>query len=81
MFVLFFILRPLINFIMTKDRIEDVGERKLPAAAVPARLEAAGISMDMEELEDEGLKEIDAVKKLAGRDARKFAELLRNWLR
>jgi flagellar M-ring protein FliF len=80
-FVFLFILRPLTKFIMSKDRIEDVGERKLPAAAAPARLEAAGISLDLEELEDEGLKDLDAVKKLAGRDARKFAELLRNWLR
>jgi flagellar biosynthesis/type III secretory pathway M-ring protein FliF/YscJ len=30
---------------------------------------------------DESLEGLDAVRNLAGRDSKKFAELLRNWLR
>lgn len=82
-FTLFFILRPLIKFIMTRDRVGEVGERALPAAAGggPVRPEDKGVSPDLEELGDEGFKEVEAVRNLAGQDARKFAELLRNWLK
>ncbi|MBW2644632.1 MAG: flagellar M-ring protein FliF [Deltaproteobacteria bacterium] len=74
MLVLFFVLRPLIKFILTKDRIREVGGRALPAAASSSGLEIGG---EM----DENLRGVDVVRNLAGRDARKFAELLRNWLK
>jgi len=81
MLVLFFVLCPLIKFILTKDRIGDVGERKLPAAASPAGLEDKGVSLELGGEMDESLRGVDVVRSLAGRDAQKFAELLRNWLR
>lgn len=80
--VFLFILRPLIKFIMTKDRMEAIGERRLPVPADSSvRLEDRSVLLDLEEPGDKGLKEIDAVSNLASRDARKFAELLRNWLK
>ena len=72
--VLFFVLRPLIKFILTKDRTIGAGGRALPAAASLSGLEIGG---EM----GENLRGVDAVRDLAGRDARKFAELLRNWLK
>ncbi|HUV49859.1 MAG TPA: flagellar basal-body MS-ring/collar protein FliF [Anaerolineae bacterium] len=84
-FVLFFILRPLIKFIMTKDRIGGVGAKGLPAAAdglagpKGGRSPLVEIGVDLED--DESLRGLDAVRNLAGRDAQKFAELLRNWLK
>ena len=79
-FVLFFILRPLIKFIMTKDIIEDVGAKRLPSVS-GAYLQDKDISLDMEEEMDESLRGVDVVRNLAGRDSQKFAELLRNWLK
>ena len=76
-FVLFFILRPLIKFIMTK---EIGGGRVLPVGVAQSQDE--GVFLDLGGGEpDETLKGLDAVKNLAAHDAKKFAELLRNWLR
>ncbi|RZB34905.1 MAG: flagellar M-ring protein FliF [Desulfobacteraceae bacterium Eth-SRB1] len=78
--VLFFILRPLIKFIMTKDRNKKIGAVELPPVGV-AELPGKNISLDLGEEMDESLKGLDVVRELAGRDSRNFAELLRNWLR
>ncbi|MBW2647638.1 MAG: flagellar M-ring protein FliF, partial [Deltaproteobacteria bacterium] len=74
MLILFFVLRPLIKFISAKDKIGDVGGKTLPAAASSFDREIGG---EM----GENLRSVDAVRDLAGRDARKFAELLGNWLK
>jgi len=81
--ILFFILRPLIKFIMTKDRIGDAGAKRLPvpAAAGTVGPEDEGVSLEIGGEMDESLKGLDAVRNLASRDSQKFAELLRNWLR
>jgi len=83
MLTLFFILRPLIKFIMTKDRTGDVGERAMQAATAggSVSLEDKGVSLELGEPGGEGFKQVEAVRNLAGRDARTFAELLRNWLK
>ena len=78
--VLFFVLRPLIKFIMTRDRTEEIGAGGLPSVSV-AQLSGKNISLDLGGEMDESLKGLDAVRELAGRDARNFAELLRNWLK
>ncbi|MBW2600135.1 MAG: flagellar M-ring protein FliF, partial [Deltaproteobacteria bacterium] len=79
---LFFILRPLIKFIMTRDRIGDAGAKRLPAAAGGTGIPAGeGVSLEIGGEMDESLKGVDAVRNLADRDAKKFAELLRNWLK
>ncbi len=81
MFVLFFILRPLINFIMTKDMTKEIGAGGLPSVDV-AQSQGKDILLDLGGGEmDESLEGLDAVRNLAGRDSKKFAELLRNWLR
>jgi flagellar M-ring protein FliF len=78
---LFFILRPLIKFIMTKDRVKDVGAKGLPpAAGGPVSLAGEGVPLEIGGKMDESLRGVDAVRNLAGRDTQKFAELLRNWL-
>ena len=77
---LFFILRPLIKFIMTMDRNKEIGAGELPPVSV-AQLPGKNISLDLGGETDESLKGLDVVRDLAGRDARNFAELLRNWLK
>jgi flagellar M-ring protein FliF len=79
-FVFLFILRPLTKFIMTKDRIGDVGAKRLPSVS-GAYLQDKNIPLDMKEEMDESLRGVDVVRNLAGRDSQKFAELLRNWLK
>ncbi|MDI6687260.1 MAG: flagellar basal-body MS-ring/collar protein FliF [Desulfobacterales bacterium] len=80
--VLFFVLRPLIKFIMTKDRIGDVGAKRLPGAAGLVGLAGGeGVSVEMGGETDESLRGMDAVRNLAGQDAQKFAELLKHWLK
>nr|MDA3834380.1 flagellar basal-body MS-ring/collar protein FliF [Spirochaetales bacterium] len=80
--VLFFVLRPLIKFIMSKDRIEDVSAKRLQAAAGPVGLAGGeGVPVETGGEMDKSLRDVDAVRNLAGQDAKKFAELLRNWLK
>jgi len=68
--VLLFVLRPLLKFIMAK---ETIGERR--GRALPATTGSFGLGMD------ENLRSVDTVRDLAGRDARKFAQLLGDWLK
>ena len=81
-FLFFFILRPLIKFIVAKDRMEAVGERALPAAAgVLAGPKDESVLLELGKSEDEGPAEITAVKNLAAKDAERFADLLKGWLK
>ncbi|RLC22512.1 MAG: flagellar M-ring protein FliF [Deltaproteobacteria bacterium] len=75
--VLFFILRPLIKFIMTTDLSAG---RALPAGVAQSQNKDVLLDLGGGEM-DESLKGLDVVKKLADQDSKKFAELLRNWLR
>lgn len=79
--ILFFILRPLIKFIMTKDITGEIGAGESPSVEAD-RSQNKDILLDLGGGEiDESLKGLDAVRNLASRDSKKFAELLRNWLR
>ncbi|MBU8911511.1 MAG: flagellar M-ring protein FliF [Desulfobacterales bacterium] len=75
--VLVFILRPLIKFIMTKE----LSAGRAPPVGV-AQSQDKDVFLDLGGGKmDESLKGLDAVKNLADQDSKKFAELLRNWLR
>jgi flagellar M-ring protein FliF len=80
--VLIFVLRPLIKFVVAERTMDEAGMRKLPAiVGGGVNGKGAAIGMDIGEPVDEGLKQIDVVRNMAGQDAQKFAELLRNWLK
>jgi flagellar M-ring protein FliF len=88
MLVLFFVLRPLIKFVLATGEEGEAGIRRLAALSAEgaAQLEAGEVSMKEEkaavtELESEGFKAIETVRNLAGQDAHQFAELLKAWLR
>ncbi len=86
MLVLFFILRPLIKFILATGGERGSVSRSLPATVTErAHLEGGSASLPMggglAELATGGLKEVDVVRKLAGQDARAVAEALKGWLR
>ena len=72
-FVIFFVLRPLIKLFL-KDQEDTVAE---VTPAIDNQLEDNPVLLAPEE-EVEG---IEVVRNLASQDARKFAELLRNWLK
>jgi len=94
MLVLFFVLRPLIKFILTTGEGGEAGIGRLtPVSASGAQLEGGAAAQLADEtarleeesavpqLETQGFKEIELVRSLAGQDAHEFAELLKTWLR
>jgi len=82
MLILLFILRPLIKFVLTESQMKEIGSRELPAiAGGQASSDTVSLSMNQGTAMGEGLNEIDFIRKLADQDAKKFAELLRNWLK
>ncbi len=82
MLILFFVLRPLIKFVLAESTMKEIALRELPAiAGGSVNLEGEGISLGLGEPENQGFKEIDVVRNMADQDAQKFAELLRNWLK
>jgi len=86
MLVLFFVLRPLIKFVLAGGDGE-TAFRRLAAAGAAGGVPPEAPSLQVEQkgavaqLESEGFKEIEMVRNLAGQDARQFAELLKSWLR
>jgi len=81
-----FVVRPLIR--------HTVAQPQRSGEITPAELtlpDEAGVSVElsgksqpqlsMSPFGDRSLSEIDMVKQMAGADSRKFAELLRNWLK
>ena len=78
--ILFFVLRPLIKFVLVESRIKELGIKKLPAVAGGGAGLEGQVSPGLGAPEGEGFKEIDVVRSMADQDAQKFAELLRNWL-
>ena len=73
-FVVFFILRPLVKLLLKWGGDQEVVTPELP-------LENSHMLLGPEIPMDRGLNEIEVVKKLASQDSQKFAELLRNWLK
>ena len=78
--ILFLVLRPLVKFVLVESKIQEVGMKKLPAAAGGGASMEDQVSLGLGAPEGGGFKEIDVVRSMADQDAQKFAELLRNWL-
>ncbi len=79
-FIVFFILRPLVKLLLKGVKDQEAGAPELPSAA-NNQLESSRILLGSERSMQKGLNEVEVVKNLASRDAQKFAELLRNWLK
>ncbi len=77
--LLLFVLRPLVRFVLAKDRVQGSGGREMLVTA-GGRPEDVDDSLQLEEMR-EGTREIAEVKALANKDARVVADLLKNWLR
>jgi len=73
-FVVFFILRPLVRLLLKWGGDQEVVTPELP-------LENSHMLLGPGRAMDRGLNEVEVVKKLASQDAQQFAELLRNWLK
>lgn len=82
--VFLFVIRPLIRNVITASRSMDGSiQRQLPSAESGVSVEWSGKvpPLALSQLEDKHLGEMDMAKQLAGANAKKFAELLRNWLK
>jgi flagellar M-ring protein FliF len=77
--VVFFVLRPLIGFILSRDSGANA-VNSLPDGS-RGQLEGGGVTLALEgSAKNPALKGLETVKTMAGQDARKFAEVLENWL-
>lgn len=81
--VFLFIIRPLVtNMIKTTHRIEENRQPQLPSdTGVSVSLSGPSPQLSLSQFDNKSLSEMDLAKQLAGADSKKFAELLRNWLR
>jgi flagellar M-ring protein FliF len=81
--VFLFIIRPLVrNMINTTHRIEGNIQPQIPSdAGVSVSLSGPSPQLSLSQFENKSLNEMDLAKQLAGADSKKFAELLRNWLK
>ncbi|MBW2593364.1 MAG: hypothetical protein JRE58_10280 [Deltaproteobacteria bacterium] len=79
--VVFFVLRPLIGFILSKDFSAKEVAKSLPYTSEEDRLESGGVSLAIEgSAKDHNLSGLETAKTMAGQNAQKFAEVLENWL-
>ena len=79
-FVTFFVLRPLVRLLLKGLKDKEAGVPEMPSA-IDNQLENSRILLGPEEPMHKELDEVEVVRNLASQDARKFAELLRNWLK
>jgi flagellar M-ring protein FliF len=78
-----FIIRPLLRNLTTSARsIEAQSLTQIPSdTGVSVSLNGQSPRLSLAQFENKALNEIDLAKQLAGADSKKFAELLRNWLK
>ena len=78
-----FVIRPIIGSVISAaQRIEERRQPQLASAAgVSVELSGKTPPLTLEQLEEKPMSEVDLARQLAGADAKKFAELLRNWLK
>ena len=83
LFTFLFIIRPLVrNVITTAHRIEANEQIQLASdAGVSVALGGQPPQRALSPLDEKSLSEMALAKQLAGADSKKFAELLRNWLK
>ena len=81
--VFLIIIRPLVrNIINTAHRTEENREPQIPSdAGVSVSLSGTSPQLSLSQFENKSLNEMELAKQLAGADSKKFAELLRNWLK
>ena len=83
-FVVFFVLRPLLRFLLKGLKNQEIGAPEM-TPAVDNKLKENPILVGPEESVQKEINEeidkVDVVRNLASQDAQKFAELLRNWLK
>jgi flagellar M-ring protein FliF len=82
-FMYLFIIRPLLrNVVSTAQSIEVLRQRQIPGdSGVSVSLSGQTPQLSFTDLDNKSLNEVDFTKQLAGADSKKFAELLRNWLK
>ena len=79
-----FIIRPLMRTVTHAAGVMNVGERqRLPSASGGVSVELSGNvpQMALPHLDEKSLSEMELARHLAGTNSKKFAELLRNWLK
>jgi flagellar M-ring protein FliF len=78
-----FVIRPLIrNVITTAQRIEATEQRTIASdAGVTLALGGQPQPLALAQLDEKSMSEMALAKQLAGADSKKFAELLRNWIK
>jgi flagellar M-ring protein FliF len=85
LFTFLFIIRPLVrNVITTAHRFEANEQRQIASGAgVSVSLGSQGQTpqLALSQLDDKTMSEMALARQLAGADSKKFAELLRNWLK
>jgi flagellar M-ring protein FliF len=82
-FIFLFIIRPLIrNVINSTHRIDENRQPQIASEPVASvSLSGSSPQLSLSQFENKSLTEMDLAKQLAGADSKKFAELLRNWLK
>jgi flagellar M-ring protein FliF len=78
--VFLFVFKPIAGSVAEMGRIQAVSVRQVPQA-VPELRGPAAAPMLTNPLEERAMNETDLTRQLADADAKKFAELLRNWIR
>jgi flagellar M-ring protein FliF len=83
LFTFLFIIRPLVrNVITNANRIEANEQRQItPGTGVSVSLSGQSPQLALSPFDEKPLSEMALTKQLAGADSKKFAELLRNWLK
>ena len=81
--VFLFIIRPLVrNMINNTHGIKENMQPQIPSdTGVSVSLSGSSPTLSLSQFENKSLNEMDLAKQLAGADSKKFAELLRNWLK
>ena len=80
--LLFFVIRPLIRLLLTRaPSPADFGMAPQLASGEIQRLPGGASPLVLEAVEDRAVAEADLARQLAKADAKRFAELLRNWLK
>jgi flagellar M-ring protein FliF len=79
-FLFLFVLKPMLGLVADLGRNQAAAIRQMPEQPLELRGQQTA-PMLMNPLEERTMTETDLTKQLADADAKKFAELLRNWIR
>jgi flagellar M-ring protein FliF len=80
--VFLFIIRPLVRNMISAFQHGEPPHQQIPAASVThAELAGRNAQLSLPQFDDKPMSEVELAKHLAGTNAQKYAELLRNWLK